>query len=546
MSFRPMIGVASSASRSLLVFAVIAGLALLSSVGVGVRLLAGTLVAIGGNSNPSSASMIQELGGDPRSLGSHPGSVGVAGHGYLDPTNPASPYYGYDFQKVGWPSQIPYTSGWDGKTTFEQSQRQGLLNVQDALDSALLTDGPVTVAGYSSGANVVVREMRYLQSIGSPDADRLSFLLFASMNRPNGGIAQRFPGLFVPLFNVKFDGSTPTDTPYKTTDVSWEYDPISDFPNYPLNLLADLNALLGFGLLHSNYFPADMTGPRARPDYTDPDSNITYVTLAAPELPLLVPFKMLGVPKQLLDLVRPALKLLVDLGYDRSINPGVPTPASLSPTPQRLIALPFQLLNAVGVGIRHALNPSWDKVPTVSDETADQTALAAATPTALPQAKTNTRAAQSAAEVTAKTATRKADTTTAADDIKSDPVEVKGAKADDTTPAATGGETGGADTATSAEADKSTASASDDAAPPARRHPAGTHRPHRTKTPAADSATSSQTPDADSSDANSSNSAPPKAGGKHGARDRDGAAGDRVPRSTGGAGEGSDSDKKAA
>jgi hypothetical protein len=289
-----------------------------------------------------------------------------------------------------------------------------------------------------------------------------------------------------------------------------------------------------------------MTGPRARPDYTDPNSNITYVTLAAPELPLLVPFKMLGVPKQLLDLVRPALKLLVDLGYDRSINPGVPTPASLSPTPQRLIALPFQLLNAVGVGIRHALNPSWDKVPTVSDETDDQTALAVATPTALPQAKTSTHAAQSAAEVTAKTATGKADTTTPADDVKSDPVEVTGAKADDAAPAATEDETGGVDPATSAEADTSSASASDDASPPTRRHPAGTHRPHRTKTPAADSTTSSQTPDAGSPDAGSSDSAPSKAGGKHGTRDKGGAAGDRTPRSTGGAGESSDSDKKAA
>ncbi|MBI3227083.1 MAG: PE-PPE domain-containing protein [Mycolicibacterium cosmeticum] len=525
---RPMVQVASSATRTIAVFAVIAVLGFLSSVGVGVRLLAGTLVAIGGNSNPTSISMIQELGGDPRPLGFNPGSVGVDGKGYLDPANPDSPYFGYDFENVPWPSQIPFTSGWDGKTSFEQSQRQGLLNVQDALnpllDPTLNPEDPVAVAGYSSGANVVVREMRYLQSIGSPDADRLEFLLIASMNRPNGGIGQRFPGLFVPFFNVRFDGSTPTDTPYKTTDVSWEYDPISDFPNYPLNFLADLNALVGFGLLHANYFPADMTGPRVRPDVTV--GNITYVTLTAPELPLVAALKMLGVPKQLRDLVEPALKVLVDLGYDRSISPGVATPASLSPTPQRLLALPVKLLNAVGVGIRHALNPSWDKpssdtAPAVSDETTDKTPVAA---TALPQAKTTTNAltASSAQKAAPKTAAGEADT---ADEVKK--VTVAGAA------------TEGAPDEAAAETPAATEKPSGDAAQPARRQPSRTPRPHRVKTPAA---VDSTTP----ADATAAGPAPTAGGGKHAAPDKTDAAGDRAPRHAAGHGNDAGSDKKAA
>ncbi len=528
---RPMVQVASSATRTIAVFAVIAILGLLSSVGVGVRLLAGTLVAIGGNSNPTSVTMIQELGGDPRSLGYYPDAVGVAGQGYLDPDNPDSPYAGYSFDAVGWPSQIPFTSGWDRHTTFEQSQRQGLINLQEELRAPLEGDGPVAVAGYSSGANVVVREMRYLQSIGSPDAERLEFLLIASMNRPNGGIAQRFPGLFVPFFNVKFDGTTPTDTQYKTTDVSWEYDPISDFPNYPLNLLADLNALLGFGIYHANYFPADMDGPRVRPDTVD--GNITYVTLAAPELPLVTGLKMLGVPKQLRDLLEPVLKVLVDIGYDRSIDPGVATPASLSPTPRRLLALPIKVLNALGVGIRHALNPSWDKpsstaVPAVSDETAD---LSAAGSTALPQAKkkASTLAAQTAAEVDVpsaqksgpKTVTEEADT---ADEVK------KGPAAAGTTDEST------------AAADKPSASESDDGAQPARRQPTRTPRPHRIKTPAAADSTKS----ADAPDTRPADSAPSAAGGKHAAPDKADASGERAPRHAARHRDGAGSDKKAA
>lgn len=379
-----------SVVRSAAVFAVVA--LLVAGVQTGIRLLAGTLVAIGGNSNPTSISMMQELGGNPLPPGTPNTTglpLGVAGQGYLDPTNPNSPYYGYAFKPVTWPSQIPFTNKWDGSSGYEDSQRAGLANLQALVDPAVQTGDPVAVVGYSSGANVVVRELRYLQSIGSPAPGQLSFMLIASMNRPNGGLAARFPGLFVPFINVKFDGTTPTNTPYKITDVSWQYDPVSDFPNYPLNLLADLNSLVGFFTQHGNYYPADMNGPRAVPDYTDPASNITYVTLATPRLPLLVPLRMLGVPKQLIDLVEPALKVLVDLGYDRSIKAGVPTPASLSPTPQRLLALPGQLLNAVGVGIQHALNPSWDK-PSTSVPAAPATATAAAPATAATAAAAST------------------------------------------------------------------------------------------------------------------------------------------------------------
>jgi len=56
--------------------------------------------------------------------------------------------------------------------------------------------------------------------------------------------------------DIPMDGSTPTNTPYRTTDISWEYDPASDFPLYPLNLLAVLNSLVAGFYLHSDYLDA--------------------------------------------------------------------------------------------------------------------------------------------------------------------------------------------------------------------------------------------------------------------------------------------------
>jgi hypothetical protein len=37
--------------------------------------------------------------------------------------------------------------------------------------------------------------------------------MIGNPNRPNGGILQRFTGLYVPILDVSFDGATRTDSP---------------------------------------------------------------------------------------------------------------------------------------------------------------------------------------------------------------------------------------------------------------------------------------------------------------------------------------------
>lgn len=179
-----------------------------------------------------------------------------------------------------------------------------------------------------------------------------------SPNRPNGGIMQRFPGLYIPFLDIRLDGSTPVDTPYPTTDVSWQYDGAADFPLYPVNLLADINVLFGSFLLHGNYYPADMNGERAFPDTTV--GNITYITLKPPRLPMLLPLSYLKFPAPLLDLVEPALTVMVEWGYDRSISPGTPTTARLIPRVNPIKAI-GDLAGAVVEGVQdfcHDLKPT--------------------------------------------------------------------------------------------------------------------------------------------------------------------------------------------
>ena len=56
------------------------------------------------------------------------------------------------------------------------------------------------------------------------------------------------------MFGVNLP-ATPADTPYTTDIYTIEYSGASDFPQYPTNLLADLNASDGYFDLHPYLLP---------------------------------------------------------------------------------------------------------------------------------------------------------------------------------------------------------------------------------------------------------------------------------------------------
>ena len=191
-------GVVAIAAAALLCFT--------SSISAGIQLLTSTLLVMGGNTNPQglTPAMQQQLGGDPWYPEPDPDifrPVGTFGDGYIDSVNnTASPYYGWDFRLVEWPAQLaPIAGDWP----YEQSQQQGVHNIDNAINQTLPTLGPgekVLAFGYSSSANVMVREIRQLMNQpGGPTAtDQLEFMVIANPNRPNGGIMQRFARLVHP------------------------------------------------------------------------------------------------------------------------------------------------------------------------------------------------------------------------------------------------------------------------------------------------------------------------------------------------------------
>ena len=62
------------------------------------------------------------------------------------------------------------------------------------------------------------------------------------------------------------------------------------------------------------------------------DGDTTFYFIPTTDLPLLDPLRSLGVPEPVLNIFQPALQVLVEAGYDRSIPFGDPTPAELIPS----------------------------------------------------------------------------------------------------------------------------------------------------------------------------------------------------------------------
>jgi hypothetical protein len=259
---------------------------------------------------------------------------------YIDPATGTS----YAGVAVTTPETVP----------VDPSLQTGVADLQAAMAHQQLVDPgqPYLIEGYSQGAILVADEkdaLADMKAAGQP-IPNVTMALFGSPNRPDGGLLERFDGLYVPGVELSANGAEPTDTGIPTIDISGQYDAAADFPQYPINLLADLNAVLGLIYVHGDYGGLDqsvipgatftpLTGPFAD-EYVLGSTEIvkqvngdtTFYFIPTTELPLLGPLLTLGVPESVLNIVQPALQVLIEAGYDRSLPLGDPTPAQLIPT----------------------------------------------------------------------------------------------------------------------------------------------------------------------------------------------------------------------
>lgn len=193
---------------------------------------------------------------------------------------------------------------------LDTSVDQGMTILADTIQKQLDLGNTVTVFGYSQSA--------ILSSLQMPDLgpdDVLNFVFIGNEMNPNGGFLSRFPGLDLPSLGIPFYGATPADT-FPVTNYTLEYDGFADFPQYPLNFLSVLNAALGIAFVHGTYpmLTQDQIDQAVSLPTSDPSQ--TYYVIPTENLPLLAPIRMIPIiGEPIADLLQPALRVIVNLGY---------------------------------------------------------------------------------------------------------------------------------------------------------------------------------------------------------------------------------------
>jgi PE-PPE domain/PE family len=213
------------------------------------------------------------------------------------------------------------------------SVSQGLSILDHAIHQQLDAGNNIAVGGFSQSSIIASLEMKQLDPTGTPSGLPIVFNLLGDPMNPNGGLLARFPGLSMPSLGFTFYGATPGND-FTTNIYTIEYDGFADFPQYPVNFLADLNAIAGIYYVHGTY--ADLTptqiGSAIPLTNTVGPTLTTYHVIPNPHLPLLEPLRAIPVVgNPVADLLEPDTRVLVNLGYgspDQGWSTGPPNVAT--------------------------------------------------------------------------------------------------------------------------------------------------------------------------------------------------------------------------
>lgn len=185
------------------------------------------------------------------------------------------------------------------------------------------TPGLKIVYGYSQGGQVISAWMRkYAATEGAPSPDEVVFVIIANGDRKYGGS------------NAK-SGYVMPETQYKVIDISRQYDFGSDYPDR-FNLLAMMNAMAGFGSIHTDYEEVDIHDPN---NVVWTEGNTTYVFVPTENIPLLNPLRAFGLTA-LADRLNGPLKEIIERAYDRPYLQAPVEPTTAAATQQISTAAP--------------------------------------------------------------------------------------------------------------------------------------------------------------------------------------------------------------
>lgn len=239
---------------------------------------------------------------------------------------------------------------------------RGVIALNNSIQQQLAAGNTVNVLGYSQGANIAALEMKLLDPSGTPSKLPINFVLLGNSMNPNGGWDARFPGLSLPTLGFSTLGPMPTND-FVTKVYTLEYDGWADFPQYPIDIFSDLNALAGMVTVHTGYDTLTSTQINSAVVLpTQGPTQTTFYMIPNPNLPLLDPVRLIPyVGNPIADLVQPVLTPLVNWGYGDpnfgwSTGPAnVTTPFGFLPPLSDTTALGPALVSGIHQGIGAAI-----------------------------------------------------------------------------------------------------------------------------------------------------------------------------------------------
>lgn len=269
--------------------------------------------------------------------------------------------------------------------TWNTSVGTGVDHLYTALDTMTDPEG-FTLFGYSQGGAVVSNTLRRIAKDDPELLDKISsVVMIGNAYNPDGGLFTRLGFLpTIPFLDITFGPATPTDLGVDMTTIGFEYDPVMYAPLYWGNPLAMFNAFAAFDNVHGYYLTPNGKGPNDPMAYGYTDAELAailatgcpgaycrvdkfdnkYYMIPAKSLPMMnlimsaVPEPLRPFVKPLVDLTSPAAKVLIDLAYNWSGDPGQTRWLSIlpfSPTTNWL-KVSVDLAVAVVQGVSDAIN----------------------------------------------------------------------------------------------------------------------------------------------------------------------------------------------
>ncbi|KUI38038.1 acyltransferase PE [Mycobacterium sp. GA-2829] len=196
------------------------------------------------------------------------------------------------------------------------------------LIQAIKAGGPGTAIGLSEGASVLDEvQARLAYDPAAPPPDQLSFATYGNpvARHPFGEsfLTQMFPvGSVVPSLDYRIPA--PVESQYDTYQFISAYDSIADWPDRPDNWISVANAIVGLATGHTAvaFTRPEMVPPQnIRTTVNSRGAKTTTYMIPEEHLPLVMPFKYLGIDKGTLMKLDKVLQPYVDAGYKRNDDP---------------------------------------------------------------------------------------------------------------------------------------------------------------------------------------------------------------------------------